>query len=52
MSFNNVMNSVKRISDVFNDKDATTLEKISAVIGGLTAAIFAYNAISKLTSGI
>ena len=52
MAFNNVMNSAQRISDVFNDKDATTIEKIGAVIGGLTTAIFAYNSISKLTQGI
>ena len=48
MQFNAVLSSVKRIKDVFNDEDATALEKIGALIGGLTTLVFAYNAISKV----
>jgi len=33
MSITALLNSMKRLSDVFSDKDATTLEKITAAIG-------------------
>lgn len=52
MQFNAVLSSITRIKDVFNDEDATTLEKIGALIGGLTTLIFAYNAISKVMISI
>lgn len=39
MQLNAVINAVKRFSDVFSDKDATTVEKIGAAIGLLTTTI-------------
>lgn len=50
MQINSVISSLQRLSDVFSDEDATAVEKASAVIGVITTALFAYNAIAKLTA--
>ena len=48
MQMNAAMNAIKRISDVFNDEDATVLEKIGAIIGAVTASVFALTSAHKL----
>jgi hypothetical protein len=50
MSINAMINSLSRISDVFNDKDASAIEKFGAVIGVVTTALMAYKAISTLAA--
>jgi hypothetical protein len=52
MSLNTIMQSMTRISDVFNDEDASAVEKIGAVIGVLTGLIMAYNTVSKMCLSI
>lgn len=50
MSINAMINSLSRLSDVFNDKDATAIEKFGAVIGTVTTALMAYKSISTLAA--
>jgi hypothetical protein len=47
-----VLNSFKSLSDVFSDEDATLIERIGAVVGFLTSAIFAYTSIQKLATSL
>lgn len=49
MQVNAVISSITRLKDVFTDEDSTAIEKIGAVIGVLTSAMFALNSVSKLT---
>lgn len=49
MQVNAVISSVTRLKDVFTDEDSTAIERIGAVIGVLTSAMFALNSVSKLT---
>ena len=50
MQMNAFMNSMGSLGDIFKDEDATTIEKLSAVVGALTASFMMFNAVSKLTS--
>ena len=50
MQMNSFMNSMGSLKDVFSDEDATTIEKLSAVVGVLTSSFMMFNAVSKLTS--
>lgn len=50
MQCNSFITSMKSLGEVFKDEDATTIEKIGAVTGALTATIMTFNAVSKLTT--
>lgn len=50
MQANAFISSMRSIKDVFTNEDSTTIEKISAAIGGLTSIYMTLNAVSKLTS--
>jgi hypothetical protein len=43
---------MKTLKDVFTNEDATRIEQIGAAVGALTAGIFMFNAISKLTTSL
>lgn len=48
MTLSSVISSIKSLTDVFSNKDATVLEKITALVGALTSVMFAYNSMSKI----
>ena len=50
MQANAFINSMTSLGDVFSDEDATTIEKLGAVVGVLTSAFMMFNAVSKLTT--
>ena len=50
MQFNAVLSSMRTFKDVFSNEDATTIERVSAVLGVLTTVMFFHNSVRAFSA--